>query len=117
MENNIKRPLHYIRKNRQTEVVIYLKDNDDKAAQRLLCRAYAIDLGYEIVGETTNIEDVKDCNVVLITSASTLTRDVDEFYDIVKKFKRRGIEVEVALSDDAGRYVDFALELFRKGRI
>ena len=114
---NTSRPIHYIRKNRETTAMIYLKENDDKAAQRLLCRAYAIDNGYRIVGETTNLEDVKDCDLMLITSAFVLTRNVNEFYNIVKELKQRSVEIIVALDNDGGKYVDFALELFVRGRI
>jgi hypothetical protein len=115
---NINRPIHYIRKNRQTEVMIYLKENEQKAAQRLFCHAYSVDCGYIVMGETTSIDEVDNCNVMLVASASMLTRDVDEYYKIEKKLKKKGIRIEVATSEDnAGRYIDLALQLYRKGRI
>ena len=118
MNNNIEQPLHYVRKNRETTAMIYLKEDDNKAAQRLFCHAYAIDCGYEILGETTNIEDIKDCDLMLVGYASMITRDVDEYYNIEKQLKKKGIDIEIAISEDrAGKYIDMALELFRKGRI
>lgn len=116
--NEIKYPLHYIRKNRKEEAMIYLKENDQKAAQLLFCKAYAMDCGYEVLGETTNLEEVRDCNIMIVSSASMITRDVEEYYNIEKKLKRRGIKIEVAIDDDNdGKYIDMALELYRKGRI
>lgn len=98
--------------------MIYLKENDRKAAQKLFCTAYAMDTGYEVLGDTTNIEEVKDCNLMLVASASMITRDVDEYYNIERKLKERDIEIDVAINDDrAGKYIDMALELYRKGRI
>lgn len=98
--------------------MIYLKDNENKDAQKLFCYAYTVDCGYKIIGNTTNIEEVKDCDLMIVSSASIITRDVDEYYTIERKLKERGIEIEVALDDDrAGKYIDLALELYRKGRV
>ena len=112
------RPMHYIRKNREDEAVIYLKDNDQKAAQKLFCYMYATDHNINVLGETTNLEEVKDCNVMLIASVSMLTRDEKEYRKIEKGLKRKGVRIEVATSgDNADRYVDMMLKLSRKGRI
>lgn len=110
--------VHYIRKNRKEEAMIYLKENDRKAAQKLFCMAYAMDMGYEVLGETTNLEEVKNCNLMLVASASMITRDRKEYEKIVKQLKKKGIRVEEAINDDrAGKYIDMALELYRKGRV
>lgn len=112
------RPMHYIRKNREDEAVIYLKDNDQKAAQKLFCYMYATDHNINVLGETMDIEEVKNCNVMLIASASMLTRDEKEYRKIEKGLKKNGIRIEVATSgDNADRYVDMMLKLSRKGRI
>ena len=98
--------------------MIYLKDNDRKVAQKLFCTAYAVDCEYKIIGNTTDIEEVKDCDFMIVSSASMITRDVDEYYNIERKLKERDIEIDVAINDDcAGKYIDMALELYRKGRI
>lgn len=98
--------------------MIYLKDNDRKAAQKLFCMAYAMDCGYEVLGETTNLEEVKDCDLMLAASASMITRDVEEYYQVEKQLKKNGIEIEIAINEErAGKYIDMALELYRKGRI
>ena len=98
--------------------IIYLKENDNKAAQKLFCYAYAVDCEYKILGNTTNIEEVKDCDLMIVSSVSMITRDVEEYYNIEKELKKKGVEIEVAIdNDNAGKYIDMALELYRKGRI
>lgn len=111
-------PLHYIRKNRETEAMIYLKENDKKAAQKLLCMFHATDYNYKVLGETTNLEEVKNCDVLIIASASVLTRDEKEYRKIEKELNKKGIKIEVAGSNGkAGEYIDMMLQLSRKGRI
>lgn len=115
---DINLPLHYIRKNRETEAMIYLKENDRKAAQRLLCMFHATDYNYKVLGETTDLKEVKNCDVLIIASASVLTRDEKEYHKIEKELKKKGIKIEVAGSDGkAGEYIDMMLQLQRKGRI
>ena len=98
--------------------IIFLKDNDRKAAQKLFCTAHAIDCDYEVLGDTTCLQEVKDCDIMLVSSASMITRDVEEYYSIERELKERGTEIEVAIDDsNAGKYIEMALELYRKGRI
>ena len=115
---NTNEVLHYIRKNRETEAMIYLKENEQKAAQRLLCMFHATDYKYKVLGETTNLEEVKDCEVLIIASASVLTRDEKEFRKIGKELKKKGIKIEVAGSNGkAGEYIDMMLKLSRNRHI
>ena len=115
MKNNIEQPLHYIRKNRETEAMIYLKENEHKAAQKLLCMFHATDYNYKVLGETTNLEEVKDCNVLIIASASVLIRDKKEYCRIEKELNKKGIKIEIAGSNGkAGEYIDIMLKLSRK---
>lgn len=116
--NNTNQQLHYIRKNRETEAMIYLKENEQKAAQKLLCMFHATDYNYKVLGETTDLKEVKNCNVLIIASASVLTRDEKEYSKIEKELKKKGIKIEVAGSNGrAGEYIDMMLKLSRKGRI
>lgn len=118
MNNNINQPLHYIRKNRETEAMIYLKENERKAAQKLLCMFHATDYNYKILGETTDIKEIKNCDVLIIASVSVLTRDKKEYNKIEKELKKKGIKTEVAGSNGkSGEYIDMMLQLSRKGRI
>lgn len=101
-----------------TRAMIYLKENDRKAAQRLLCMFHATDYEYEVLGETTNLEEVKDCDVLLIASASVLTRDRMEYEKIKKELNEKGIKIEVSGENGrAGDYLEMMLKMSRKGRI
>ena len=101
-----------------TRAMIYLKENDRKAAQKLFCMFHATDYEYEVLGETTNLEEVKDCDVMIIASASVLTRDEKEYRKIEKELKKKGIKIEIAGSNGkSGEYIDMMLKLSKKGRI
>lgn len=115
---NTNEVLSYIRKNRETEAMIYLKENDQKATQKLFCMFHATDYNYKVLGETTDIKEVKNCDVLIIASASVLTRDEKEYRKIEKELKKKGIKIEVAGSNGkAGEYIDMMLKLSRKGNI
>lgn len=115
MNNNVDKPLTYIRRKRKPEAVIYLKDNEQKAAQRLLCYMYATDYNVDVLGETTDIEEVENCNLMIIASASVLTRDVKEYYEIEKKLRKRGIGIQVATANGrASKYMDMMLKLSKR---
>lgn len=115
---NTNEVLSYIRKNRETEAMIYLKENDRKAEQKLFCMFHATDYNYKVLGETTDLDKVKNCDVLIIASASVLTRDKKEYNKIEKELKKKGIKIEVAGSNGkSGKYIDIMLKLSRKGRI
>lgn len=100
-----------------TRAMIYLKENDRKDAQRLLCMFHATDYEYEVLGETTNLEEVKDCDVLLIASASVLTRDRMEYEKIKRELKEKGIKIEVSGENDrVGNYLEMMLQMSHKGR-
>jgi len=102
-----------------TRAMIYLKENDRKAAQRLLCMFHATDYEYEVLGETTNLEEVKDCDVLLVASASVLTRDRIEYEKIKKELnEKKGIKIEVSGENGrAGDYLEMMMQMSRQGRI
>lgn len=116
--NNKSQPLHYIRKNRKTEAMIYLKENKQKDAQRLLCMFHAADYNYKVLGETTNLDDVKNCDVMIVASTSVLTRDKEEYSKIEEKLNKKEIKIEISGSNGrAEDYIDMILKMSRKGRI
>ena len=116
MNNNTEKPVAYIRKNREEEAIIYLKDNEQKAAQRLLCYMYATENHVKVLDTTTDIDEVNDCDIMLIASPIVLTRDVKEYYKIENKLKKKGIEIRIATNEDnINRYLDLILRMSRKG--
>lgn len=84
---------HYIRRGRPERAVIYVR-GENEAAQEMKCRAYAADMGYEIVFVTRHIEDVKLCDVLLVANFSRISRRQMELVKTCKLFKARGIRVE-----------------------
>lgn len=87
---------HYIRKNRPDTAVIYVRGHDKEAedSQEMKCRMYAKDKGYEVVGVTRYIEDVKSCDVLLVANFSRISRKQITFAQTYKLFKAKGIRIE-----------------------
>ena len=88
----------YFRKNR-VKAVIYVR-GDNEEFQEMMCRLYATDKDYQVVYVTRHLEDVKLCDVLLVTNPSRISRDGFEYYKIVKEFNDRGIKVENAIEAD-----------------
>ena len=90
--------VHYMRIGRPERAVIYVRGHDEEAetTQELKCRVYAKDKGYEVVGVTRYIEDVKSCDVLLVANFSRISRKKMTFVKTYKLFKARGIRVESA---------------------
>lgn len=101
MENNKIKVAHYIRRGRPERAVIYVR-GETEAAQELKCRAYANDMGYEIVYVTRHIEDVKLCDVLIVANFSRISRKQIEFVKTYKYFKARGIRIESVSGHEVG---------------
>ena len=98
--------------------VIYIKDNNDKAAQKFFCLAYCLDNEYEVLSTTNNIDEVDNCDIMVVASPEMISRDRIEYYIILDDLKAKGIEVEIVSVDgDAGKYIDYVTQLYVKGRI
>ena len=92
---------HYMRKGRPERAVIYVR-GETEAAQELKCRAYAKDMGYEILYVTRHIEDVKQCDVLIVANFSRISRKQIEFVKTYKLFKARGIRIESVSGHEVG---------------
>lgn len=98
--------------------VIYVKDNDRKAEQKFFCLAYCLDNEYEVLSTTSNIDEVDNCEVMVVASPEMISRDRIDYYIILDDLKEKGIEVEiVSINGDAGKYIDYVTQLYVKGRI
>lgn len=93
------KPAIYFRKNRRETAVIYVR-GENEAEQELKCRDYADKMGYEVAYVTRYIEDVKLCNVLLVTNFSRISRKQMEFTKTYKMFKKRGIRIERAVGEN-----------------
>lgn len=92
---------HYIRRSRPEKAVIYVR-GDNEALQELKCREYANNKGYEVAYVTRYIEDVKQCDVLLVANFSRISRKQMEFVKAYKLFKARGIRIENSAGHKAG---------------
>ena len=98
--------------------VIYVKDNDRKAEQKFFCLAYCLDNEYEVLSTTNNIDEVNNCDVMVVASPEMISRDRIEYYIVLDDLKEKGIKVEIVSVDgDAGKYIDYVTQLYVKGRI
>lgn len=93
-----KKIVPYIRKNK-LEAVIYVRGNK-KETQEILCALCAINNGYEITLVTDDINEVKNCDVLLATNPSRISRDESEYKEVLNKFKKEGIKVEFVVEYD-----------------
>lgn len=98
--------------------MIYVKDNDRKAEQKFFCLAYCLDNEYEVLSTTSNIDEVDNCDVMVVASPEMISRDRMEYYVVLDDLKEKGVKVEIVSVDgDAGKYIDFVTQLYVKGRI
>ena len=100
MENKIN-VTHYIRRGRPERAVIYVR-GETEASQELKCRAYAFDRGYEVTYVARHIEDVKQCDVLIVANFSRISRKQIEFVKTYKYFKARGIRIESVSGHEVG---------------
>jgi DNA invertase Pin-like site-specific DNA recombinase len=82
------------------KAIIYVRGHNQET-QEIICKAYALDKGYRVSFVTTNIEDVNNCDVLLIANHSRISRDKFKYYKIMKELKKKGIEVVSASNQDS----------------
>lgn len=92
---------HYIRRGRPERAVIYVRGVNE-AEQEMKCRAYAANMGYEVVFVTRHIEDVKLCDVLIVANFSRISRKQIEFFKTYKYFKARGVRIESVSANEVG---------------
>lgn len=89
-----------------TRAMIYVR-GEAEAEQELFCSLHALGRDYDIVGTVKDLEEVKDCDVLIVINASRISRKTDEYYTKINEFKKRGIEVEIAgTEENAGRFIE-----------
>lgn len=90
---------HYIRKNRAKTAVIYVRGHNQEK-QEVFCKVYAADKDYKVLFVTTDIEAVNNCDFLLVSNPSRISRNRIEYQIIVNKLKKKGIEVVSVSSQD-----------------
>ena len=95
------------------QAIIYVRGNN-KEMQEVYCKLYAAEVGYNILFATDDIKEVKDCDVLLVSNPSRISREEAKYFEVINDFKAKGIEVEsVAHHESAVDYYSFANMLFQ----
>ena len=101
----------YSRRNREERAVIYVRGGRS-TAQEMFCRMYAIDKGYDVICITSDIKDVNNCDVLLVSGHSRIGRDENERNLILSVLKKKGIRIEPVIEqDNVEKYLDLAITL------
>lgn len=101
----------YSRRNRVETAIIYVSGGR-KAAQEMFCRAYCIDKDYDMIYVARDIEDVNNCDVLVVVDHSRICRDKDGYNKITNRLKRKGIRIESVIDEgNAEKYVDLIISL------
>lgn len=81
------------------KAIIYLRGHNQEK-QEVFCRVYAADKGYKVLFVTTDIEAVNNCDLLLVSNLSRISRNRIECQIILNKLKKKGIEVVSVSSQD-----------------
>ena len=96
--------------------MIYVR-GEAEAEQELFCSLHALNRDYDIIGTVKDLEEVKNCDVLIVINASRVSRNTEEYYKKINEFKKQGIEVEIAGTDEnAGRFIDLITRGFNKNK-
>lgn len=81
----------------RVRAVIYVRGQDE-GIQEMMCRLYANDKQYDIVDVVKNLEEVKDCDILLVSHVSRISRDYIKYLQAVGDLRDKGVKIEPALS-------------------
>lgn len=95
------------------KAIIYLRGHNQEM-QEVLCRVYAADQSYKVMFVTTDIEAVNNCDVLLVSHISRISRNYQENIKIVRGLEEKGIEVmSVANQENAVECMSLTMELLK----
>lgn len=88
--------------------VILIKDNESKAAQEFFARVYALENDLDVLYVTSDLNEVRDCDAMLVAKPFIISREQKKYYEIVNGLKEKGIETKIILNEDnVERFLDF----------
>ena len=94
------------------KAIIYVRGHK-REMQEVFCKLYAADKGYKILFTATDIAEVKDCDVLIVSTPSRISRDSIKYYEILNDFKSKGITVENAVDhSDSSDFLSLARYMF-----
>lgn len=79
------------------KAIIYVRGQNE-GMQEMMCRLYANDKQYDVVGVVKNFEEVNNCDVLLVSHVSRISRDYIKYLQTISYLRDKGIKVESALS-------------------
>lgn len=95
------------------KAIIYVRGHNQEK-QEMFCQVYAADKGYKVLYVTTNIEDVNNCDTLLVANHSRISRNRIECQIILNKLKKKGIEIiSVMNQDKAEEHLSFTMDILR----
>lgn len=77
--------------------IIYVRGKDE-GIQEIMCKLYANDKQYDVVGVVKNFEEVNGCDVLLVSHVSKISRDYIGYLRVSKDLRDKGVKIEPALS-------------------
>lgn len=86
--------------NTKPVAVIYVRGNK-KEMQEMFCTLCAVERGYKVAFATDNLDDVKDCDILIVTNPSRISRNETEYHEIVNTLEEKGIQVEFAVENES----------------
>ena len=99
-----------------TRAMIYVR-GEAEAEQELFCMIHALERNYKVIGVVKDLGQVKDCDVLIVINASRISRNTEEYYIKINEFKKRGIEVEIAgTEENAGKFIELITRDLHKKR-
>lgn len=95
------------------KAIIYVRGHNQEM-QEVFCKIYAADQKYRVLFVTSDLEAVNNCDVLIVSNASRISRDKFKYYEALKDLKAKGIEVESAAHhDDAIEFLELAKYLLK----
>ena len=88
--------VEYMRVGR-VRAIVYV-NGQDEGIQELMCKLYANDKQYDVVGVIKNLGKVKDCDILLVSHSHKISRDYIKYLQVASNLRDKGIKIETALS-------------------
>ena len=76
--------VEYMRKGR-VKAMIYVRGQNE-GIQEIMCKLYAEDKKYDVVKVVKNIDDVYDCDVLLVSHVSKINRNYIKYLQVVNAY-------------------------------
>lgn len=95
----------------RVRAIIYVRGKDE-GIQEMMCKLYAEDKGYDAVDVVKDLGGVNNCDVLLVSHASRISRNYIEYLQIENMLKNKAITIETALRVGKDiRYLDILKSL------